>query len=141
MASTTYTKDERSLGQILKDLSSETTTLLRQEVDLAKTEMSEKVSRVGTNLAAVGVGGAVALLGAMALVAALILGLVSLFDNFMSPEVAVWVAPLLVGAVLAGIGYSMIKKAMATLKQESLTPEKTTQSLQENKEWLKEKIR
>src|SRR5215208_2374759 len=137
MASTTYTKDERSLGQILKDLSSETTTLLRQEVDLAKTEMSEKVSRVGTNLAAVGVGGAVALLGAMALVAALILGLVSLFDNFMSPEVAVWVAPLLVGAVLAGIGYSMIKKAMATLKQESLTPKKTTQSLQENKEWLK----
>jgi uncharacterized membrane protein YqjE len=141
MASTTYTKDERSLGQILKDLSSETTTLLRQEVDLAKTEMSEKVSRVGTNLAAVGVGGAVALLGAMALVAALIMGLVSLFDNFMSPEVAVWVAPLLVGAVLAGIGYSMIKKAMATLKQESLTPQKTTQSLQENKEWLKEKIR
>lgn len=141
MASTTYTKDERSLGQLLKDLTSEMTLLLRQEVDLAKTEMSEKVSRVGTNLAAVGVGGAVALLGAMALTAALILGLVSLFDNFMSPEVAVWVAPLLVGAVLAGIGYSMIAKAMATLKRESLTPQKTTQSLQENKEWLKEKIR
>jgi len=141
MATTTSTKDERSLGQLLKELSSETTMLLRQEVDLAKAEMSEKVSRVGTNTAAVGVGGAVALLGAMALVAALILGLISLFDNFMSPEVAVWVAPLLVGAVLAAIGYSMIKKAMATLRQESLTPKKTTQSLQENKEWLKEKIR
>jgi uncharacterized membrane protein YqjE len=138
---TTVTKDERSLGQLLKELTGETTTLLRQEVDLAKTEMSEKVSRVGTNLASVGVGGAVALLGAMALVAALILGLISLFDNFMSPEVAVWVAPLLVGAVLAGIGYSMIKKAMETLRQESITPKKTTQSLQENKEWLKEKIR
>lgn len=138
---TTATKDERSLGQLLKELSSETTTLLRQEVDLAKAEMSEKISRVGTNVAAVGVGGAVALVGAMALVAALILGLISLFDNFMSPEVAVWVAPLLVGAVLAGIGYSMITKAMATLRQESLTPKKTTQSLQENKEWLKEKIR
>lgn len=138
---TTVTKEERSLGQLLKELTGETTTLLRQEVDLAKTEMSEKVSRAGTNLASVGVGGAVALLGAMALVAALILGLVSLFDNFMSPEVAVWVAPLLVGAVLAGIGYSMIKKAMETLRQESITPKKTTQSLQENKEWLKEKIR
>ena len=141
MATTTATKDERSLGQLLKELSSETTTLLRQEVDLAKAEMSEKVSRVGTNVASVGVGGAVALVGAMALVAALILGLISLFDNFMSPEVAVWVAPLLVGAVLAAIGYSMISKAMATLRQESLTPKKTTQSLQENKEWLKEKIR
>jgi Putative Actinobacterial Holin-X, holin superfamily III len=139
MATTTY-KDERSLGQLLKDLSGETTTLLRQEVDLAKAEMSEKVSRVGTNLAAVGLGGAVALLGAMALVAALTLGLVSILNDFMSPEVAVWVAPLLVGAVLAGIGWSMISKAMATLRQESLTPKKTTQSLQENKEWLKSKI-
>lgn len=140
MATTTY-KDERSLGQLLKDLSGETTTLLRQEVDLAKAEMSEKVSRVGTNLAAVGMGGAVALLGAMALVAALTLLLVSLFDNFMSQEVAAWVAPLLVGAVLAGIGYAMITKAMATLRQESITPKRTTQTLQENKEWLKSKIR
>jgi uncharacterized membrane protein YqjE len=138
---TTTTKDERSLGQLIKELTSETSTLLRQEVELAKAEMSEKVSRVGTNLAAVGVGGAVALLGAMALVAAATLGLVSLFDNFMSPEVAVWVAPLLVGAVLAGIGYAMIKKAMTTLRQESITPKKTTQTLQENKEWLKSKIR
>jgi hypothetical protein len=137
----TVTKDERSLGQLIKELTGETTTLLRQEVELAKAEMSEKVSRVGTNLAALGLGGAVALLGAMALVAAVTLGLVSLFDNFMSPEVAVWVAPLLVGAVLAGIGYAMITKAMATLRQESITPKKTTQTLQENKEWLKSKIR
>lgn len=137
----TVTRDERSLGQLIKELTGETTTLLRQEVELAKAEMSEKVSRVGTNLAAVGLGGAVALLGAMALVAAVTLGLISLLDNFMSPEVAMWIAPLLVGAVLAGIGYAMVTKAMATLRQESITPKKTTQSLQENKEWLKSKIR
>jgi len=66
-------KEDRSIGQLLKELTQESSTLLKQEVNLAKTEMSEKVSRVGTNTAAVGVGGAVALLGAMALVAALIL--------------------------------------------------------------------
>ena len=58
----------------------------------------------------------------------------------MNQEVAVWLAPLVVGGILAAVGYSLIQKALATLKQESITPQKTTQSLQENKEWLKEKI-
>lgn len=133
-------KDERSIGQLLKELTHESSTLLKQEVDLAKTEMSEKASRVGTNLGEVAVGGAVALLGAIALVLAAVYGLGAILNNFLSPETASWLAPLIVGGVLAAVGYSMIKKALETLKRESLTPQKTTQSLQENKEWLKQKI-
>jgi Putative Actinobacterial Holin-X, holin superfamily III len=133
-------KDERSIGQLLKELTHESSTLLKQEVDLAKTEMSEKASRVGANLGEVAVGGAVALLGAIALVMAAIYGLGAILNNFLSPETASWLAPLIVGGILAAVGYSMIKKALETLKRESLTPEKTTQSLQENKEWLKQKI-
>ncbi|HEV2854971.1 MAG TPA: phage holin family protein [Thermoanaerobaculia bacterium] len=133
-------KDERSIGQLLKELTHETSTLLKQEVDLAKTEMSEKASRVGTNLGAVAMGGSVALLGAIALLLAVIYGLGAILNNFLSPETASWLAPLIVGGILAAVGYSMIKKALDTLKRESLTPQRTTQSLQENKEWLKEKI-
>jgi putative Mn2+ efflux pump MntP len=133
-------KDDRSLGQLLKELTSETTTLLRQEVDLAKTEMSEKASRVGTNLGSLAVGGGVAFLGALALLAAAIYGLTSILDQFMSLGVAVWLAPLIIGLILAAVGYSLVKKALETLKRESLTPQKTTESLQENKEWLKQKI-
>jgi hypothetical protein len=133
-------QEERSIGQLLKELRDETTTLLRQEVDLAKTEMSEKVSRFGTNVGALAMGGAVLFLGALALLAAVIYGLTSLLDQFMSVGVAIWLAPLLVGLVLAGVGYSLTKKALDTLRQESLTPTKTTQSLQENKEWLKSKM-
>lgn len=133
-------QEERSIGQLLKELRDETTTLLRQEVDLAKTEMSEKASRFGTNVGALAMGGAVLFLGALALLAAVIYGLTSLLDQFMSVGVAIWLAPLLVGLVLAGIGYSLTKKALDTLRQESLTPTKTTQSLQENKEWLKSKM-
>jgi phosphate/sulfate permease len=133
-------KEERSIGQLLKELTQESSTLLKQEVNLAKTEMSEKASRVGANLGAVAVGGSVALLGAIALLLAAVYGLTSILNNFMSQEVAVWLAPLIVGLILAAVGYSLIKKALATLKQESITPQRTTQSLQENKEWLKEKI-
>ena len=133
-------RDERSIGQLLKELTSETSTLLKQEVDLAKTEMSEKASRVGANLGEVAVGGAVAFLGAIALLLAVIYGLGAILNNFLSPETASWLAPLIVGGILAAVGYSLIKKALETLKRESITPQRTTQSLQENKEWLKEKI-
>jgi xanthine/uracil permease len=133
-------REERSIGQLLKELRDETTTLLRQEVDLAKTEISEKASRTGRNLGSVAVGGGVAFLGALALLAAVIYGLTSILNQFMSVGVAIWLAPLIVGLVLAAIGYSLVQKALATLRQESLTPQKTTQTLQENKEWLKARM-
>ena len=133
-------KDDRSLGQLLKELTHESSILLRQEVDLAKTEMSEKASRVGANLGSLAIGGGVALLGALALLAFAIYGLQALLRQFMDPDIAVWLAPLLIGVVLAVVGYSLIKKALETLKRESIAPQRTTQSLQENKEWLKEKI-
>lgn len=134
-------RDDRSLGQILRDLRDETSTLLRQEVDLAKTEMSEKAATVGSNLGSVAVGGAVAFAGALTLLAALTLGLISLMSEFMSRDVAMWLAPLLVGLVLAIVGYSLIKKALQALKQEGLAPKRTTQSLKENKEWLTSKMK
>jgi hypothetical protein len=140
MAVASERKDERSIGQLLKELTQESSTLLKQEVNLAKTEIAEKASRVGDNLGEVAVGGGVALLGAIALLLFAINALASLLGKFMSPGVAVWLAPLIVGGILAAVGYSLVKKALATLKQESITPQRTTESLQENKAWLKQKI-
>jgi hypothetical protein len=140
MAVANERRDERSIGQLLKELTQESSTLLKAEVNLAKTEMTEKASRLGGHLGEVAVGGAVALLGAIALLLAVIDALTSTLDHLMSPGIAVWVAPLTVGGILAAVGYSLVMKALATLKQESLTPERTTQSLQENKEWLRQKI-
>ena len=71
---------------------------------------------------------------------ALILGAVSLLSKAMSPWVAMWVAPLIVGLVLAGVGYAMLRSALNTHRQ-SLVPHKTAESLQENQQWLKSKIR
>lgn len=134
-------RDDRSLGQILRDLREETTQLLRQEVDLAKTEMSEKMSRLGSSLGSVATGGGVLFAGALVLLAALTLGLIALFSQFMDRDVAMWLAPLLVGGVLAFIGYGMVKKALQALKQEGIAPQRTTQSLKENKEWLTAKMK
>jgi len=132
--------EDRSLGQILRELRDESAELLRQEVALAKAEMSEKASNLGNRLGEVALGGGVAFAGALALLAALVYGLTALFAHFMPLGVAVWLAPLLVGIVLAGVGYSMIKKALAALKHEGIAPTQTTESLKENKEWLKARI-
>jgi hypothetical protein len=137
---TTTAREEKSLGQLLKDLTAETTTLLKQEVELAKTEMGEKASRVGTNLGSVAVGGAVLFAGALALLFAAVNALTEILANVVSLTTAAWLSPLLLGIVLGAIGYSLVKKALASLKQESVTPRRTTESLQENKEWLKSKL-
>jgi uncharacterized membrane protein len=137
----TTMKEEKSLGQLLKDLTAETTTLLKQEVDLAKTEMGEKASRVGTNVGSVAVGGAILFAGALALLFAAVNALAEILDHLGVPvTVSPWLSPLILGVGLALVGYSFVKKALTTLKQESVTPRRTTQSLQENKEWLKSKM-
>jgi hypothetical protein len=131
---------ERSLGELLRELSYETNQLFRKEVELAKTEMSEKAARVGGNVGRVAMGGGIAFAGGLALLYAVISGLTALFAQFMPLGVAVWLAPLLVGGALLFFGYSRIKGALDALKTETLAPTRTTQTLQENKEWLKAKI-
>jgi hypothetical protein len=137
MASATQ---ERSLGDLLRDLSTETGDLLRQEVELAKAEISEKAARVGTDVGAAALGGALAFAGGLALLFAAITGFTALLDTFLPLGVAAWLAPLIVGAVLVLMGYGRIKTAIGDLKTASLAPRQTTRSLQENKQWLKNKI-
>lgn len=131
---------EPSLGTLLRDLTDESRTLLRQEIELAKAELSEKVSMIGRNVAYIAIGGFVAYVGVWALAAAACVGLWAILNNFMDNEIAAWLGPLLVGVVIALVGYALIQKAIATLKRESLMPRKTIESLRENKEWLKEQI-
>jgi hypothetical protein len=133
-------KPDQSLGALIRELTREVSLLFHQEVELAKTEMSEKAAVLGRNVGAVAVGGAITLLGGLALLAAVITGLGALLDTFLPTGVAVWLSPLLVGAALTLYGYSRIQTALATLRHEGVVPKQTTQTLQENTQWLKAKI-
>ncbi|MDP9478461.1 MAG: phage holin family protein, partial [Actinomycetota bacterium] len=62
-------RDDRSIGELIAELSRETVTLVRNEIQLAKAEMSQKASRVGKNVGFLVVGGLVAYTGLLALVA------------------------------------------------------------------------
>jgi xanthine/uracil permease len=142
-ASTRMTAEEdgRSATDLLKELRDEVTHLVRQEVALAKTELSEKASRFTRNGAYLGIGAVIAFAGLVILLFAVSAGLyVGLVAAGVSNATAGWLAPLVVGLVVAAIGYGLVQKAMNTFKHESAVPERTVQTMADNKQWIKEKV-
>jgi len=125
-------KEDRSIGELFGQLSQDMTLLFRQEVQLARAEMSEKISQVTGNLVSVLAGGFVAYVGALALVAALIIGLHEAAD--ISP----WVSALIVGVIFAGAGYVMLNRGLKELKRVDLAPRRTVETLKDDVQWAKE---
>lgn len=126
-------KEERSLGELFGDLSRDTTTLVRHEVNLAKTELTQKASRVGKEVGFLAIGGAVAYAGLLAIVAALII--------LLAYVIPWWLSALLVGLVIAGAGYFLIQRGLSALKKENVAPQQTLETLKEDTEWAKQQIR
>ena len=120
-------KQERSLGELLGDLTREITTLVRQEMALAKAEMTQKAAKVGKDVAFLAAGGAVAYAGLLALIAALILGITYL-------GVPAWASALLVGLVVTGVGGLLVWRGITALKSEDLAPRQTMESIESVKE-------
>jgi uncharacterized membrane protein len=125
-------KQERSIGELFGQLSQDMTLLVRQEVQLARTEMSEKLSRLAANLISVAAGGFVAYLGGLALVAAVILALRDLAN------ISLAVSALIVGAVLAVIGWMMLQRGLKEMKRVDLAPRRTVETLKDDVQWAKE---
>jgi Flp pilus assembly protein protease CpaA len=131
-----------TIGTLLQDLRDETTTLFRQEVALAKAEMGRKASQFGAHAVKLATGGFIAYAGLIVLLFGLgDLLAVGLQTLGVSPAIAVWLAPTLIGALVALIGYLMLARAKKAMAAENLMPETTIQTLCENKHWAQTKIR
>ena len=125
-------RDERSMGDLFKELAAETGTLVRQEVALAQVEISAKASRVGKNVGYLAVGGAVGFAAVLALLAGVVLGL--------SYFVPAWLAAILVGLAVGIAAYVLISSALTELRQTNFVPEETVESLKEDAQWLKNQV-
>ena len=134
-------RSEQSLANLVRDLRDETTTLIRQEVALAKAEMGEKVSRLSKNAAYIGVGAALGLAALLLLLFAIReLILVGFVNAGVSPGLAMWLSFFIV-ALLAGIvGWILIAKGKKALAEEGVVPRKTVESLRVDQYWLKQKM-
>ncbi|MDB5049294.1 MAG: hypothetical protein JWO30_2365 [Fibrobacteres bacterium] len=136
------TYPDSSFVKIIKDLRDDATALFRQEVALAKREMAGKVATYGKNTVFLGMG---ALIGLYALF------FVFLFLNNLlhtgltamgTPEaVASWFAPLLL-AMLLGVGALLLSlKALKAMRKEKALPQRTLDSIREDRDWIKGKVK
>ena len=125
--------ENRPLGDLFSDLAADMSNLVRQEVALAKLEVTQKAKYLGRNVGYLVVGGAVAYAGMLAVIAAIIM----LLDRVMPA----WGAALLVGVVVAVIAWLMIGKALSALQQADLTPRETVETLKEDATWMKQQIK
>jgi uncharacterized membrane protein YqjE len=125
---------DHSIGELVKDLATETSTLVRQELDLAKAEITERGKQAGKGAGMLAAGAVVALLALGALTACIIAAL----DNAMATWLAALIVTVVYGAiagVLAMSGRKQIREATPPV------PEQAIDSVKEDVQWAKTRTR
>jgi uncharacterized membrane protein YqjE len=125
---------DRSLGELLRQLSEETTRLVHQELELAKAELQQKGKEAGAGAGMFGGAGAIGLAALGALTACFILAL----DAIMPA----WLAALIVAVVYAVVAFVLVKQGQARIKRATPpVPEQTIETVKEDVEWAKTQMR
>ncbi|UYV19796.1 phage holin family protein [Halomonas qaidamensis] len=127
-------KTTGSVGSLLSTLLNEITALVRGEAELAKAEMSEKTHQAMAGVAAIALAGAVLLGGFLTLLAAVVL----LLNEVLPPETSPWISAVIVGAVVTLIGALMLKAGLSKVSVQGLMPNRTINSLRNDKALSKE---
>jgi uncharacterized membrane protein YqjE len=125
---------ERSLPELLKRLSEETSRLVHTELDLAKAELTQKSRQAGAGAGLLGGAGAIGLLAAAALTTCFILALDAVLPA--------WLAALIVAVVYAVIAAVLAVRGRDRVKQAApMMPEQTVETLKEDVEWARNQSR
>ncbi len=128
------TRDERSLGQLFGDLSRQLGTLVRQEIDLAKTETTSRVTALGRDAAMIGAGAALGY-------AALLVGLIGIGFLLAELGLATWLAFVAVAVIVGVVAAVLIQQGRARLEQADPVPRQTIETLKEDAAWAKERVK
>ena len=121
---------ERPIGEVAKNLTSDLSLLLRQEIELAKAEMAQKARTAAPGLGMFGGAGVVALCAAGALTASLVL----VFSLFL-PD---WAAALIVGVAMAAVAFVLIRQGKERIADAGKpVPKQTIETVKEDVEWAK----
>ena len=124
---------ERPIGDLLGDLASQVSTLVRQEIELARTEIASNLKQVGRGAGLTGLGGVLVHAGLLALLASAVLGLV---QAGLDP----WIAALIVGLLVIGVGVGITLIGLKEVQATDVTPRQTVASIRRDVEFVKEQI-
>ena len=120
---------ERPVGELVKQLADQTSTLVRQEIDLAKAEVTAKGREAGKGAGLFGGAAVVALLGAGAITAFLVL--------LLNKAVVDWLAALIVGVVLVAIAAALAMAGRNRMRQATPPAPQTVETVKEDVQWAK----
>jgi uncharacterized membrane protein YqjE len=121
---------DRPIGELLRELGDEISTLMRQEIALAKVEIAEKVKPAAASAGMFG-GTAIFALGAFGALTAFLIALIAL-------AVPVWASALIVTIVYGAIAGVLAMTGKKKLQEAApLVPEQTAQTVKEDIEWAK----
>jgi len=121
---------DRSLGELVSDLSQQTAELIRREMQLAKAELAENLSDAGRHAMLIGVAAVFGLAAVMAVTAAIALLLIDL-------GVQPWLAAIITAALMGVTAFVLAQSGLSALRKKSIAPVETIQSLKETAQWLK----
>lgn len=127
------TPEERTLTELVGDLAEETGTLVRQEVRLATTEMTDKARFAAKQAAVMAGGGLLGVLALLTLLAALVLGIGQL--------IALWASALVIGIVLAITAVAVSVIGLEEIKKLDMKPKETVRELKETRTWVQQQVR
>jgi uncharacterized membrane protein len=125
-------KQNKSVGELFADLTRDMSTLLRQEMQLAKTEMTQKVASLGRNIAFLAVAATLAMLALQVLCATAIFALALV--------VTAWLAALIVAGVLVLLAIIFALVALHSFKKASIAPRQTMETIREDVRWAKHQM-
>jgi uncharacterized membrane protein YqjE len=123
-----------ALGDLFRQLAQDSATLVRQEMNLAKAELKSNVKSVARDAAMVAVGGILALVGVVVLIAFLVVAVGDALDNY-------WLGALVVGILFLLVGGLLAMSSLKKLKHEEVAPTRTLETLKEDKQWLQSEIK
>lgn len=121
---------ERSIPDLLKQLSQETSTLVKQELDLAKAELTQQGKRAGLGAGFIG-GGALFGLGAFGAFTACLIALIATIVNH------TWIAALIVTIIYGAIAGILALRGKNKIQEATPPVPQTVETLKEDAEWAK----
>lgn len=121
--------EQASLGSLISELTQEASTLVRQEVELAKTEVSHTAKRLGKGAGFIGAGAVLGFAGLLAFIATCII--------LLAVVLKLWIAALIVTFLVFACAGLLALSGLNMMKRESLAPKHTMQTIKEDVEWAK----
>lgn len=126
-------KEDQSLGDLFAELSQEVSALVRQEAQLARTEITQKAKAAAKDAAFIAAGGLIAYGGFLAIIAGIVV--------LLGYAIPLWLSAVIIGVLVAIAGYMLFLQGRNNLRATNVAPQETLDTLKEDATWARNQVK